>query len=441
MHINDLDQEDIRSMKIMVVNCGSSSVKYSFFDMGETELVSGLVERIGLDNPRLVHKLPDDQKIVQENVPVRIHQQAIELVLEALTHPEYGVLTRAGEIEAVGHRVVHGGERFASSVRINDEVMQALYNHVDLAPLHNPPNIAGIEAVTAILPDVPQVGVFDTAFHQTMPPRAYIYALPYELYEKHRIRRYGFHGTSHRFVAQEAARFLGRPLEELRLITCHLGNGASIAAVKYGQSVDTSMGFTPLEGLEMGTRCGDLDPAIVFFLMEKEGLDATAVNELLNKKSGVSGVSGYTSDMREIEAAAYSDIPQRILNADHPHHRRAKLALDIYNYRVKKYIGAYAAAMGGVDAVVFTGGIGEHSEVTPDDACTGMEFMAIELGPEIDLGNGWYELSKSTSRVRVLIIPTDEELMIARDTYRIVRGNRQQAHRGRIYGRKRRSCR
>ncbi len=413
-------------MKIMVLNCGSSSVKYSLFDMAETEtaLVSGLVERIGLDDPRLVHKLPGGQKIVQEDVPVRIHHQAIELILETLTHPDHGVLTSTGEIEAVGHRVVHGGERFASAVRIDDEVMQALYDHIDLAPLHNPPNITGIEAVTAVLPNVPQVGVFDTAFHQTMPPRAYVYALPYELYEKHRIRRYGFHGTSHRFVAQEAARFLDRPLEQLRLITCHLGNGASITAVKYGQSVDTSMGFTPLEGLEMGTRCGDLDPAIVFFLMGKEGLDAAGVNELLNKKSGVLGVSGYTSDMREIEVAAYINILQQIPNTGHPHHRRAKLALDIYNYRVKKYIGAYAAAMGGVNAVVFTGGIGEHSEVTPDEACTGMEFMGIELGPEIKLGNGWYELSKPTSRVRVLIIPTDEELMIARDTYRIVQGNR-----------------
>jgi len=411
-------------MKIMVLNCGSSSVKYSLFAMGETEqaLVRGLVERIGLDDPRLMHKLPDGRKIVQEDVPVRNHQHAVRLVLEALAHAEYGVLSSTDEIDAVGHRVVHGGERFARSVRIDGEVMQTLYDHVDLAPLHNPPNITGIEAVMAILPHVPQVGVFDTAFHQTMPSHAYIYALPYELYTKYRIRRYGFHGTSHRFVTQEAARFLGRPLEELRLITCHLGNGASIAAVKYGQSMDTSMGFTPLEGLEMGTRCGDLDPAIVFFLMEKEGLDAAGANELLNKKSGVLGVSGYTSDMREIEEAAYSDIEQRAPNTDHPHHRRAKLALDIYNYRVKKYIGAYAAAMGGVDAVVFTGGIGEHSEVTPDDACAGMEFMGIELGPEINLGNGWYELSESTSRVRVLIIPTNEELMIARDTYGIVQG-------------------
>jgi acetate kinase len=411
-------------MKIMVLNCGSSSVKYSLFAMGETEqaLVRGLVERIGLDDPRLMHKLSDGRKIVQEDVPVRNHQHAVRLVLEALTHAEYGVLSSTDEIDAVGHRVVHGGERFARSVRIDGEVMQTLYDHVDLAPLHNPPNITGIEAVMAILPHVPQVGVFDTAFHQTMPPHAYIYALPYELYTNYRIRRYGFHGTSHRFVTQEAARFLGRPLEELRLITCHLGNGASIAAVKYGQSMDTSMGFTPLEGLEMGTRCGDLDPAIVFFLMEKEGLDAAGANELLNKKSGVLGVSGYTSDMREIEEAAYSDIEQRAPNTDHPHHRRAKLALDIYNYRVKKYIGAYAAAMGGVDAVVFTGGIGEHSEVTPDDACAGMEFMGIELGPAINLGNGWYELSESTSRVRVLIIPSNEELMIARDTYGIVQG-------------------
>jgi len=422
--MNEQDREDIHWMKIMVLNCGSSSVKYSVFVMGEAEevLVRGLVERIGLDNPRLVQNLPDGRKNVQEGVPVRNHEQAIRLVLQALTHPEYGVLPSTGEIDAVGHRVVHGGERFARSIRVNDEVMQALYDHVDLAPLHNPPNITGIEAVTAILPHVPQVGVFDTAFHQTMPPQAYVYAIPYELYTKYRIRRYGFHGTSHRFVAQEAARFLGRPLDKLRLITCHLGNGASMTAVKYGRSVDTSMGFTPLEGLEMGTRCGDLDPAIVFFLMQKEGLDSAGANELLNKRSGMLGVSGYTSDMREIEEATYSDIKERTLNTGHPHHRRAKLALDIYNYRVKKYIGAYAAAMGGVDAVVFTGGIGEHSEVTPDDACADMAFLGIELGPEINLENGWYELSKPTSRVRVLVIPTNEELMIARDTYEIVRG-------------------
>ena len=410
-------------MKILVLNCGSSSVKYSLYDVTEREraLVSGLVERIGLDDPRLIHKLADGQEIIQEKVVLRHHRQAIELVLAALTHPDHGILGSTEEIEAVGHRVVHGGERFARSVRINAEVMQALYDHIGLAPLHNPPNITGIEAVTAVLPDVPQVGVFDTAFHQTMPAHAYIYALPYEYYEKYRLRRYGFHGTSHRFVAQEAARFLGQPLEKLRLITCHLGNGASVTAVKGGQSVDTSMGFTPLEGLEMGTRCGDLDPAIVLFLMEKEGLDAAGVNELLNKKSGVLGVSGYTSDMREIEAAAYSEVPRRIANTAHPHHWRSKLALDIYNYRLKKYIGAYAAAMGGADAIVFTGGIGEHSEVTPDDACADMEFMGIELGPAIDLGDGWYELSKPASRVRVLVIPTDEELMIARDTFELVK--------------------
>jgi len=411
-------------MKILVLNCGSSSVKYSLFAMDETEraLVGGLVERIGLDDPRLVHKPADGRKVVRENVPVRNHHGAVELVLETLTHPEHGVIASAGEIDAVGHRVVHGGERFAQSTRIDGEVMQALRDHVELAPLHNPPNITGIEAVAAILPRVPQVGVFDTAFHQTMPPQAYIYGLPYEYYQKHGIRRYGFHGTSHRFVAQEAARFLGRPLADLRLITCHLGNGASIAAVKGGRSVDTSMGFTPLEGLMMGSRCGDLDPAIVPFLMEREGLNTDEIDALLNKKSGVLGVSGYTSDMRDIEEAAYSDIEKRTPNVDHPHHRRSKLALDVYNYRVKKYIGAYAAAMGGVDAVIFTGGIGEHSEVTPDDACAGMGFMGIELGPVQKLGGGWYELSRPDSPVRVLVIPTDEELMIARDTFEIVAG-------------------
>jgi acetate kinase len=411
-------------MKIMVLNCGSSSVKYSLFVMGETEtaLASGLVERIGLDDPRLIHQPAQGQKVVREGAPVQDHRQAIGLVLATLTHPEHGVLASTAEIDAVGHRVVHGGELFAASVRLDDRVLQALYDHAHLAPLHNPPNITGILAVKAALPHVVPVGVFDTAFHQTMPPHAYVYALPYELYEKYRIRRYGFHGTSHRFVAHEAARFLGRPLTELRLVTCHLGNGASVAAVQFGRSVDTSMGFTPLEGLEMGTRCGDLDPAIVLFLMEKEGLNAAEINELLNKKSGVLGVSGYTFDMRQIETAVYSDVRRRILNRQHPHHARARLALDIYNYRVKKYIGAYAAAMGGVDAVVFTGGIGEHSEVTPDEACAGMAFLGLELGPARDLGNGWYELSQPTSRVRVLVIPTDEELMIARDTYQIVSG-------------------
>jgi acetate kinase len=413
-------------MKILVLNCGSSSVKYRLFAIGVTEetLVGGMVERIGLHNARHIFKLADGNRIIRQDISIENHHQAIGLVLETLVHSDNCVLTSVTDIDAVGHRVVHGGKQFSGSVPIDKTVVQALYDNVDLAPLHNPHNIAGIEAVTSLMPGVAQVAVFDTAFHQTIPARAHHYALPYELCEKHRIRRYGFHGTSHRFVVQEAARYMGRPVEELRIISCHLGNGASVSAIKYGQSIDTSMGFTPLEGLVMGTRSGDMDPAVVLFLMDKLGLSTSEANELLNKKSGVLGVSGHTSDMREIEEAVYSDLGGRILNTGHPHHRRARLALEMYIYRLKKYIGAYAAAMGGLDALVFTGGVGEHSKVIPEDACSELEFLGIELGVRIDLGRGWYELSKTESQVRVLVIPTNEELMIARDTYQVAGGKR-----------------
>jgi acetate kinase len=421
-------------MTILAINCGSSSIKFGLISFGENEdlLVRGLVERIGLGDSRLTFTLSSGERMVLDNMMHLNHERAIDLVLESLTDPKTGVISSVDEIYAVGHRVVHGGEGIRGPVLIDDQVMQLLSDRSDLAPLHNPPNIAGIKAVSSALPKVLQVAVFDTAFHQTMPKHAYIYPLPYELYEKYGIRRYGFHGTSYRYVAEEAARFLGRALEDLRIIICHLGGGASIAAVKFGASVDTSMGFTPLEGLEMGTRCGDLDPSVVLYLMEKAGMSAIEVGDLLNNRSGLLGVSGYSSDMREIEEAVFCDVgrrdlkigylKKRNLNTGHPHHSRSKLALEIYVYRIKKYIGAYAAAMGGLDAVIFTGGVGENSEVVPEEACSEMELFGIRLGPRVDLGSGWYELSGSGSQVRVLVIPTDEEMMIARETYRLLRG-------------------
>lgn len=346
-------------MKILVLNCGSSSVKYQvFFVDGNGNdaqcLAAGIVEEVGLGQPSLTHKKPGADKFKRGNLPVKDHRDAIRIVLDIISDPAHGVLGSVEELDAVGHRVVHGGEKFASSVMIDQEVIKALYDNIELAPLHNPPNIQGIEAITALLPDVPQVGVFDTAFHQTMEPYVYLYALPYHLYEKYGVRRYGFHGTSHRYVAQQAAKHLGRPLKELKVITCHLGNGASITAIKQGKSVDTSMGYTPLEGLAMGTRAGDLDPAIVFLLMRKENLDIDAVDHLLNKQSGVYGLSSeLSSDMRTFENAYHA-------GPSDPNYERSMLVLNLYSYRVRKYIGAYAASMGGVDCIVFTGGIGEN---------------------------------------------------------------------------------
>jgi acetate kinase len=323
------------------------------------------------------------------------------------------VLRSVHEVEAVGHRVVHGGERFAGSVGITAEVMQALYDNVPLAPLHNPPNIQGIEAVTALLPEVPQVGVFDTAFHQTMEPHAYLYAIPYRFYRQYGVRRYGFHGTSHKYVAQRAAAYLGRPITELKIVTCHLGNGASVTAVRHGRSVMTSMGYTPLEGLAMGTRCGDLDPAIVPFLMEKEGLDTEGVLELLNKQSGVLGLSELSSDMRTFEEALHA-------GPDHPDYERSLLVLKHYTLRVKRYIGSYAAVMGGLDCVVFTGGIGENFSEVCDWSCQGLEFLGIEGVRAQRAAGQIVEASAPGSRTKVLIVPTNEELAIARDTYEIV---------------------
>jgi acetate kinase len=413
------DVDDDRAafiMKILVLNCGSSSVKYQLFNLDgavEAVLASGLVEEVGLGAPRLTHRRPGYEKILRADLPVRNHKDAIQVVLEILVDPELGVLQRAAEVEAVGHRVVHGGERFAESVLVTTAVMQALYDNVPLAPLHNPPNIQGIEAVAALLPDVSQVSVFDTAFHQTMQPPAYLYAIPYRFYERYGIRRYGFHGTSHKYVAQRAAAYLGRPQETLKIVTCHLGNGASITAVKHGQSVITSMGFTPLEGLVMGTRSGDLDPAIVPYLMDQEGLDPEGINRLLNKESGVLGLSEISSDMRVFEDA---------INAgpEHPDYERSMLVLEHYTYRLKRYIGAYAAAMGGLDCIVFTGGVGENFGEVCEWTCRGLEFLGVEMVQARRANGEIAEASAPDSRVKVLIVPTNEELAIARDTYTIV---------------------
>jgi acetate kinase len=405
-------------MKILVLNCGSSSVKYQLLELdrrAEAVLASGMVEEVGLGNPCLTHRRPGRDEVQRSDLTVRDHREAIEVVLGVLVAPDHGVVEHVGEVEAVGHRVVHGGERFAESVRISDEVLQALYNNVPLAPLHNPPNIQGIEAVTALLPGVPQVGVFDTAFHQTMEPYAYLYAIPYRFYQEYGIRRYGFHGTSHKYVAQRAAEYLGRPLQELKIVTCHLGNGASITAVRHGQSAITSMGFTPLEGLAMGTRCGDLDPAIVPFLMEKEGLDVAGINRLLNQESGVLGLSEMSSDMRIFERAIRA-------GPAHPDHERSMLVLKHYTARVKRYIGAYAAAMGGLDCVVFTGGVGENFWEVCAWSCQGLEFLGIEGLRARPAAGEIVEASAPGSGARVLIVPTNEELAIARDTYQIVCG-------------------
>ncbi|MGI5997166.1 MAG: acetate/propionate family kinase, partial [Lutispora sp.] len=396
-------------MKIFVVNCGSSSLKYQLINMENEEVeAKGLVERIGIEGSVLKHQPKNGEKVViEEDMPT--HKEALKNVIDALMNEKYGVIKDMKEINAVGHRVVHAGEKFACSVVITEEVVNALKECIDLAPLHNPPNIIGIEACQQLMPGVPMVGVFDTAFHQTMPKEAYIYALPYELYEKYGVRRYGFHGTSHKYVSQRAAALLGKNIEDLKIVTCHLGNGASVAAVKNGKSVDTSMGFTPLEGLAMGTRCGDLDPAIVKFIAEKEGLDLNGVDKLLNKQSGVLGVSGVSSDFRDIEEAAEKG------------NERAALALKLFAYRVRKYIGAYAAAMGGIDAIVFTAGLGENSASMRADICEGLEFLGVEVDSEKNNVRGKeVDVSKAGSKVKVLLIPTNEELMIARDTKELI---------------------
>ena len=396
-------------MKILVLNCGSSSIKYKLFDMTTKEVMAqGGIEKIGLPGSFLKLTLPSGEKVVLEK-DVPEHTTGIDFILNTLVSEEYGAIKSLEEINAVGHRMVHGGEKFAKSVLLDQEVLDAFIACNDLAPLHNPANLKGVNAVSAILPNVPQVGVFDTAFHQTMPDYAYMYAVPYELYQKYGVRRYGFHGTSHRYVSKRVCEFLNIPVEGTKIITCHVGNGGSITAVKDGKSVDTSMGMTPLEGLMMGTRSGDIDGGAVTYIMEKEGLDATGVSNLLNKKSGVLGVFEKSSDMRDLESAAAAKEP------------RAVLAENMYFYRIKKYIGAYAAAMGGVDVIVFTGGVGENQANARSGACEGLEYMGVKVDAEKNKTRGVEAIiSTDDSKVKVVVIPTDEELMIASDTMDIL---------------------
>lgn len=396
-------------MKILVLNCGSSSIKYKLFDMDDKSVIAqGGIEKIGLKGSFLKLTLPNgEKKILEKDIPE--HTVGVDFILQTLVSPEYGAIKSLDEINAVGHRMVHGGEKFSESVLLTKEVLDAFIACNDLAPLHNPANLKGVHAIDAILPNVPQIGVFDTAFHQTMPDYAYMYAVPYELYTKYGVRRYGFHGTSHRYVSKRACEFLGIPAEGTRMITCHIGNGGSVTAIKDGKCVDTSMGLTPLEGLMMGTRSGDIDAGAVTFIMEKEGLDATGVSNLLNKKSGVLGVSGVSSDMRELEAAVAAGNP------------RAILADKMYFYRIKKYVGAYAAALGGVDVIVFTGGVGENQLNCRTDVCEGLDFMGVKVDPERNKVRGQEALiSTDDSKVKVVVIPTDEELMIASDTMDIL---------------------
>ncbi len=395
-------------MKVLVVNCGSSSIKYQLFDMtDESVLAKGLVERIGIEGAVLTHQPAGKDKVVL-TADIKNHSIGIKMVLSALTDKDYGVIKSMKEISAVGHRVVHGAEKFADSVLITPEVMGALEECIEMAPLHNPPNILGINACAELMPGTPQVGVFDTAFHQTMPKSAFLYGLPYEAYEKYGLRRYGFHGTSHRYVSQRCAELMGEHMTNLRIITCHLGNGASLAAVKHGKSVDTSMGFTPLEGLVMGTRCGEIDPAIIPFLMKKEGMSPEQIDNYLNKKSGVLGLSGISSDFRDIEDAAKQG------------NERAQLALDVFAYKVRKYIGGYVAAMGGVDAIVFTAGLGENSIAMRDKICNGLEYLGTRIDPVKNNVRGKAaEISVDGAKVKIFVVPTNEELVIARDTQEI----------------------
>ena len=393
-------------MKILVLNCGSSSIKYALYNMDDKSVMtSGGAERVGLEGAFVKVKMPDGtKKQIMHDIPE--HTEGVKFIFSLLTDPEIGVIKSLDEIDAVGHRMVHGGEKFNKSVVINDEVLKTFKECIDLAPLHNPANLKGVEAVSELMPGLPQVGVFDTAFHQTMPAHSYLYAIPYDLYKQYGVRRYGFHGTSHRYVSQRVCDFLGVKYEDKKIITCHIGNGGSIAAVENGRCVDTSMGLTPLEGLMMGTRSGDIDAGAVTFLQKKLGLDADGMSDLLNKKSGILGVTGISSDMREIEDAI-----------EHGN-ERAKMGLDMYNYRIKKYIGAYAAAMGGCDIIVFTAGVGENQYSTREAACEGLEYMGVKLDVEKNKTIRGEEAVISTpdSKVTVCVIPTDEELMIATDT-------------------------
>ena len=398
-------------MKILVLNCGSSSIKYALYNMDDKSVMtSGGAERVGLDEAFVKVKMPDGtKKKVMHDIPE--HTEGVKFIFSLLTDPEIGVIKSLDEIDAVGHRMVHGGEKFNKSVVLTDEVLKTFEECIDLAPLHNPANLKGVQAVSELMPGLPQVGVFDTAFHQTMPAHSYLYAIPYDLYEQYGVRRYGFHGTSHRYVSQRVCDYLGVKMEDKKIITCHIGNGASIAAVQNGKCVDTSMGLTPLEGLMMGTRSGDIDGGAITFIEKKLGLDADGMSNLLNKKSGVLGITGISSDMREIEDAI-----------EHGN-ERAKLALDMYNYRIKKYVGAYAAAMGGCDIIVFTAGVGENQYQMREAVCENMEYMGVKLDKEKNKTVRGVEevISTPDSKVTVCVIPTDEELMIATDTMNLLK--------------------
>ncbi|MCB9023140.1 MAG: acetate kinase [Lentimicrobiaceae bacterium] len=397
-------------MKVIVLNCGSSSIKYQLFDLPSREvLAKGLVDKIGLKGSLIKHSRNDGVEVKLEG-EILDHQLGIEYLLGILISEKYGSIKSLDEIQAVGHRVVHAGEKFNGSVYITDDVIKALEECIDLAPLHNPPNLKGIYSITRLLPEVPQVGVFDTAFHQTMPDYVYLYGIPYSLYEKHKIRRYGFHGSSHRYVSQRACEILGKNIEDLKIITCHLGNGASIAAIQNGKSLDTSMGMTPIEGLMMGTRTGDLDIGAFIQIINKEEIDVPVANTLVNKHSGMLGVSGVSSDMRDVELAAEEG------------NKRAKVTLEMYYYRIRKYIGAYAAAMGGIDLIIFTGGVGENDSVTRYLTTKDMEFMGVIFDQNKNHGLRGKEavLTADDSRVKVMVVPTNEELVIALDTYDIV---------------------
>ncbi|MGQ1787197.1 MULTISPECIES: acetate/propionate family kinase [unclassified Saccharicrinis] len=399
-------------MKILVLNCGSSSIKYQLFNMddeGHNVLAKGVVEKIGLKGSFLKHEKENGEKVLLEG-EILDHQTGIDYILGVLSSKKHGCIKNLEEIDAVGHRVVHGGETFNSSVFITNEVIDKMKECIDLAPLHNPPNLSGISAIEQLLPSVPQVGVFDTAFHQTMPKHAYMYAIPYSLYQKYGIRRYGFHGTSHKYVAARACEILGVDYSKTKVISCHLGNGASVAAVKNGQSVDTSMGFTPIEGLIMGTRAGDLDIGAATYIMDKEMIGTKSASVLFNKQSGMLGVTGVSSDMREIRSAAMEG------------NKMAQLGLEMYAYRIKKYIGSYAAAMGGVDVILFTGGIGENATYIRQEICSELEYMGIEMDNKKNEAIFGEEavLSKENGKVKVMVVPTDEELVIAKDTKQIV---------------------
>ena len=399
-------------MKVLVLNCGSSSIKYKLYDMDSLSVMAaGGIEKIGLPGAFLKTKKPVEEKILN-NIPT--HDEGLEMIFKSLTDPEKGVLKSLDEIDAVGHRMVHGGEKFNQSTILTDQVLEEFVACSELAPLHNPANLKGVKAVAELMPNMVQVGVFDTAFHQTMPDYAYMYALPYELYTKYHVRRYGFHGTSHRYVAQRVCDFLGCDIKDKKIISCHIGNGASVAAVKYGKCVDTSMGLTPLEGLMMGTRCGDIDAGAVTYIQKKLNLDADGVSNLLNKESGVAGFSGLSSDMRELEAAEQNGDPHAILT------------LKMYNYRIKKYIGAYAAAMNGVDISVFTAGVGENQYGVRSGVCQDMDWLGIKLDlAKNDSVRGEEAIiSTPDSKVTVCLIPTDEELMVATDTMNLVKANK-----------------